>query len=47
MLNEAIREISARKRANAEARDNGAISDTERLLEIMGCDPFRRPGIRP
>ena len=37
VLNKAIQEISARKRANVEARDNGAIT--------MGCDPFRRPGI--
>ena len=34
-----------RKRANEEARDNGAVADTERLVKIMGCHPFGRPGI--
>ena len=42
-LNKAIQEISAKKRAAAEARNNGAITDTKRLVRIMGCDPFRRP----
>ena len=45
ILNKAIQEISAEKRATVEARDNGAITDTDGLVRIMGCDPFRRPGI--
>ena len=28
-------------------RDCGAITDTERLVKIMGCDPFNRPGFSP
>ena len=47
MLNKANQEISAKKRAPLEARDYGAITDTENLLSIMGCDPFRRPGFSP
>ena len=47
MLNKAIQEISAKTRAAVEARDYGAITDTERLLRIMGCDPFKRPGFQP
>ena len=47
MLNKAIQEISAKKRAAVEARDYGAITDTERLVRIMGCDPFRRLGFTP
>ena len=45
VLNTAIQEISARKKAHVEARNNGAITDTETLVKIMGCDPFRRLGI--
>ena len=45
ILNKAIQEISAKKRAAAIARDYGAITDTDGLVRIMGCDPFRRPGI--
>ena len=47
MLNNAIQEISAKKRAAVEARDYGAITDTEILVRIMGCDPFRRLGFSP
>ena len=43
-LNKAIQEISAKKRAAAVARDYGAITDTDGLVRIMGCDPFRRLG---
>ena len=43
MLNKAIQEISAKKRAAEESRDNGAITGTDGLVRIMGCDPFRRP----
>ena len=43
--NKANQEISAKKRAAAVARDHGAIiTDTDGLVRIMGCDPFRRPG---
>ena len=49
VLNKANREISARKQAHVEAhveaRNNGAITDTEMLENITGCDPFRRLGI--
>ena len=45
ILNNAIQEISAKKRASAKARDDGAITDG--LVRIMGCDPFRRLGISP
>ena len=45
VLNKGIQEIRARSRANVEARDNGANTDTERLVKIIGCDPFRRLGI--
>ena len=45
ILNEAIQEISAKKRAAAEVGDYGAITDTDGLVRIMGCDPFRRLGI--
>ena len=45
VLNKEIQEISARKRANVETRDNRAITDRERFVKIMGCDPSRRPGI--
>ena len=47
MLNKATQEINAKKRAAEEARDYGAITDTERLVKIMGCDPFMRAGFRP
>ena len=47
VLINAIQEISAKKRANVEARDYGTITDTERLVKIMGCDPFRWPGFSP
>ena len=47
VLNKAVQEISVRKRANVETRDNGAITDTEWFVNIMGCDPFRRRGISP
>ena len=46
VLNKAIQEISARKKAHVEARNNGAITDTEMLVKITGCDPFSRLGIR-
>ena len=46
-LNKAIQEISAKRRAAVEARDFGAITDTDGLVRIMGCDPFRRPGFSP
>ena len=45
ILNKAIQEISAKKRAVAIARDDGAVTDTDGLVRIMGCGPFRRPGI--
>ena len=41
----AIQEMSARKKAHAEGRNNEAIIDTEMLVKIMGGDPFRRLGI--
>ena len=44
ILNNAIQEISAKKRAAAVARDCRAITDTDGSVRIMGCDPFRRPG---
>ena len=44
-MNKAIQEISAKKRAAAIAKDYGAITDTDGFVKIMGCDPFRRPGI--
>ena len=44
VLNKAIREINAKKRANVEARDYGAITDPERLVKIMGCDFLKRLG---
>ena len=47
IMNKAIQEISAKKRAAAATRDHGAITDTDRLVRIMGCDPFRRPGYQP
>ena len=47
MLNRAIQEMCVKKKAAVEARDHGAITDTERFVRIMGCDPFRRPGFSP
>ena len=44
ILNKAIQEISAKRRAAAIAKDYGAVNDTDGLVRIMGCDPFRRPG---
>ena len=44
-MNKEIQEISAKKGATAIAKDNGAVTDTDGLVRIMGCDPFRRPGI--
>ena len=46
-LNKAIEEISVKKREPVEARDSGAITDTDGLVRIMGCDPFRRLGFSP
>ena len=36
VLNKAIQEISAMKRASVQARDSGAVTDTERWMNIMG-----------
>ena len=47
MMNKAIQEISTNKRAAAVTGDHGAITDTDELERIMGCDLFRRPGISP
>ena len=47
VLNKAIQEIRAKKSANKETRDYGAITDTDGLVKIIGCDPFRRPGVSP
>ena len=47
ILNKAIQVISAKKRAAVEASDYGAITDTDGLMRIMGCDPLRRPGFSP
>ena len=46
-MNKAIQETSAKKTAAAEARDCGAITDTDGLVIIMGCDPSRRPSFSP
>ena len=46
-MNKAIQKISAKRRAAAIAKDYGAVTDTDGLVRIMGCDPFRRPGISP
>ena len=43
----AIQEISANKRAAVGARDYGPITDTDALVRIMRCDPFRRPCFSP
>ena len=45
IMNKAIQEISAKRRAAAIAKDYGAVSDTDGLVRIMGCDLFRRPDI--
>ena len=45
--NKAIQEISVKKRAAVEARDFGAITDTDGLVRIMGCDPVRWLGFSP
>ena len=45
IMNKLIQEISAKRRAAAIAKDYGAVTDTDGLVRIMGCDPFRRPGI--
>ena len=46
IMNKEIQEISAKRRAAAKAKDYGAVvTDTDGLVKIMGCDPFRRPGI--
>ena len=44
ILNKAIQEISAKKRALTVTRDYGAITDTDGLVRIMGRDPCRQPG---
>ena len=45
IMNKAIQEISAKRRAAVEAKDYGAVTDTDGSVRIMGCVPFRRPGI--
>ena len=45
IMNKAIQEIRAKKRAAAVAKDYGAVTETDGSVRIMGCDPFRRPGI--
>ena len=45
IMNKAIQEISAKRRATAIAKEHAAVTDTDGLVRIMGCDPFRRPGI--
>ena len=45
ILKKAIQESSAKKRAVVEARDNGAINDTDGLVRIIGCDPFQAAGV--
>ena len=37
MLNKAIQEICVKKKAAVEARDHGAITDTERFVRIMAA----------
>ena len=46
ILNKAIQEIRAKKRAAAVARDYGAISDTDGHVRNMGCDILRRPACK-
>ena len=45
IMNKAIQEISAKKRAAAVAKDYGAVTDTDGSVRIIGCDPLRRLGI--
>ena len=45
IVNKAVQEISAKRRAAAIAIDYGAVTDTDGLVRIRGCDPFRRPGV--
>ena len=47
MWNKEIHEISAKKRAAVEARDYGAITDTERFGEKHGMRPFQAAGLQP
>ena len=50
IMNKAIQEISAKRRAAAMAKDYGAVTYTDGLVRIMGCDPFRTAGyqrVRP
>ena len=44
-VNKAIQEFSAKRRAAATAKDYGAVTDTDGLVRIMGCDRFRRSGL--
>ena len=44
ILNKVIQEISAKKKASAIVRNEGASTDTDGFVRIMGCDPFRLPG---
>ena len=45
IMNKAIQEINSKRRAAAIAKDYRAVTDTDGLVRIMACDPFRRPGI--
>ena len=45
IMNKAIQEINSKRRAAAIAKDYRAVTDTDGLMRIMACDPFRRPGI--
>ena len=47
IMNKAIQEISAKRRSSAMAKDYRAIIDTDGLVRIMGCDPFKPPGNQP
>ena len=40
-----IKNKAAKRTAAAIAKDYGAVTDTDGIVRIMGCDPFRRPGI--
>ena len=44
IMNKAIQEISAKRRAAAITKDYGGVTDTDGLVRIMGCDLFWRPG---
>ena len=46
-LNKAMQEISAKKRAAVEARDNGAITDTDGLVRNHGMRSFQAAGFSP